>query len=100
MGEKQTQAGSVHQERTGQKTRRSRAFRPHTLPRKPTIFLTAPLAHAARAIHLGPCETLRRYRELATSSKTQGLTTKSDGVWLALLGADWVSPEAARGQPT
>src|SRR6266446_9377799 len=68
MGEKQTQAGSVHQERTGQKTRRSGAFRPHTLPRKPTIFLTAPLSHAAMAIHLGPCETLRRYRELATSS--------------------------------
>ena len=49
MGEKQTQAGPVHQERTGQKTRRSRAFRPHTLPRKPTIFLTAPLSHAAMA---------------------------------------------------
>src|SRR6266568_4532066 len=68
MGEKQTQAGSVHQERTGQKTRRSRAFRPHTLPRKPTIFLTAPLSHAAMAIHLGPCEQLRRDRKLATSS--------------------------------
>src|SRR5947209_16110072 len=53
MGEKQTQAGSVHQERTGQKTRRSGAFLPHTLPRKPTIFLTAPLSHAAMAKHLG-----------------------------------------------
>jgi insertion element IS1 protein InsB len=68
MGEKQTQAGSVHQERTGQKARRSRAFRPHMLPRKPTIFLTALLSHVAMAIHLGPCEKLRRYRKLATSS--------------------------------
>jgi hypothetical protein len=40
----------------------------HTLPRSLTIFLTAPLSHAAVAIHLGPCEKLRRYRKLATSS--------------------------------
>jgi len=61
----------VHQERTGQKTRRSRAFPPPTLPRSPTIFLTAPLSYDAVALHLGPCETLRRYRKLATSSWRQ-----------------------------
>jgi hypothetical protein len=62
----------VYQERTGQKMRRSRAFLPHTLPWSPTIFLTASLSHAAVAIHLGPCETLRRYRKLATSSEVAG----------------------------
>lgn len=61
-------ARSVHQECTGQKTLRSRAFPPHTLPRSPTIFLTAPLSYEAVAIHLGQCEKLRRYRKLATSS--------------------------------
>src|SRR2546427_213626 len=56
VGEKRTQAESVHQEHTGQKTRRSRAFLPNTLPRKPTIFLTAPLSHAAMAKLLAQCE--------------------------------------------
>src|SRR4030095_291699 len=73
-------ARSVHQEPTDQKTRRSRAFLPHTLPRSPPIFLTAPLSDNAVTLHLGPCEKLRRYRKLATSSikLTIGLLLFSD----------------------
>src|SRR5882672_8901662 len=44
----------MRQKRTGQKTRRSHAFPPHTLPRSPTIFLTTPLSYDAVALHLGP----------------------------------------------
>jgi hypothetical protein len=60
-------ARSVHQEPTDQKTRRSRAFLPHTLPRSPPIFLTAPLSDNAVALHLGPCEKLWRYRKLPSN---------------------------------
>src|SRR5437016_790996 len=49
-------------------TRRSRACPPPTLPRSPTILLTAPRSYNAVALPLSPCETLRRYRKLATSS--------------------------------
>src|SRR6266508_3788505 len=36
----------------GPKTRRSRAFPPHTRPRSPTIFLTAPRSYDTVALHL------------------------------------------------
>ena len=55
----------MRQERTGQKTRRSRVFPPHTLPRSPTIFLTTPLSYGAVALHLGPL------REAAAVPKTR-----------------------------
>ena len=58
----------MHQEGPGQKTRRSCAFPPPTLPWSPAILLTAPLSSNAVALPLSPCETLRRYRKLATSS--------------------------------
>src|SRR6266851_5770205 len=89
----------MHQERTGQKTLRSRAFPPPTLPRSPTIFLTAPLSYDAVAIHLGQCEKLRRYRKLATSSLENWLMTcarvDSDGPrpWSGVQVGAKMSPE-------
>ncbi len=53
----------------GQKTQRSRAYPPHTLPRSTAIFLTAPRSYDAVAVHLGRCEKLLRYGKLAPSSQ-------------------------------
>src|SRR4030095_16758561 len=54
-GRKRRHTRAVHQERPGQKTRRSRAFPPYTLPRSLTLFLTAPHSYDAVALHRGPC---------------------------------------------
>ena len=62
----------MRQERTGQKTRRSRAFPPHTLPRNPTIFLTTPLSYDAVALPLGPL------REAVALPKTRNQFTEGE----------------------
>src|SRR6266571_2639437 len=82
MGYPRTRA--VRKECMGQKTRRLRAFPSHTLPRSPTIFLTAPLSYDAVAIHLGQCEKLRRYRKLATSSHSGTDTQHGWHSWTTL----------------
>jgi hypothetical protein len=58
----------VQTEHIGEKTRRSRAFPSHPLPRRTRMVLTALLSYDAVAFHLGQGEKLMRCGKLATSS--------------------------------